>query len=102
MNVVCVRLPGDRLGSPIQGVPRLSPLDSWDRLQHTSATQKIWISRYRKWMDDYSRHMLYHLALFSIVFNVVETFKIEKKMVCKHQDIEKLHKSNIVHSSTKG
>ena len=35
---------------PIQGLPRLSPLDSWDRLQQTPAT-KNWISRYRKWMD---------------------------------------------------
>jgi len=37
---------------PVQGVPRLSPDDSWDRLQ-PSRDPTDELSGYRKWMDDF-------------------------------------------------
>jgi len=44
-----VRLIGDSKidWQPVQGVPRLSPDDCWDRLQRPDRR----IRRYRKWMD---------------------------------------------------
>ena len=49
---------------PIQDGPRLSPPDSWERLQQTPATQN-WISRYRKWMDVSCRAAKLKLTLLS-------------------------------------
>ena len=48
---------------PVQGVPRLSPNDSWDRLQPPCDPSNR-LSGYREWMDD----LIYFLCFIILLF----------------------------------
>ena len=51
---------------PVQGVPRLSPNDCWDRLQ-PARDPTDGLSRYRKWMDGWMDGWMYWLCASVIV-----------------------------------
>ena len=57
---------------PVQGVPRLSPDDRWDRLQPTRDPTDG-ISGYRKWMDGIAYHRDVHIrSLRAAVLQVLD------------------------------
>ena len=47
---------------PVQGVPRLSPSDDWDRLQ-PPRDPTDGLSGYRKWMDSFNAVSLFHMLI---------------------------------------
>jgi len=62
---------------PVQGVPRLSPDDRWDRLQ-PPCTPTDGLSGYRKWMDGFSAGL--------IVFNCYSCVLIKQEQETEKYD----------------
>jgi len=62
-------------GGPVQGVPRLSPNDRWDRLQ-PPRNPTDGLSGYRKWMDGNSE---------DCAENMVQTFSVVAVPLCTSQ-----------------